>query len=100
MADARHNLAGAVAARLTKASKPRKLLIRQAREHLRPARRDRVPARVGHGAAGPRRKPTIAFLVAAGCSSISQLPEPGMLSPRTLSAAKAHSFAKPSPQLF
>src|SRR5206468_6913462 len=100
MADARYGLAGAVAAWLTKAGEPRKLLIREARERLRPARRDGGPARVGHRAAGSRRKPRMASIVAAGCSSISQWPELGMLNARTLAAAKRISFAKPSPKLF
>jgi hypothetical protein len=48
MADPRDDLSGAVAAWLAETGKPRKLLLCQAREHLRPARRFYVLAFVGH----------------------------------------------------
>ena len=50
LADPRDHLAGTEAARLAEPGKPGKLVIRQAREHLRPARRDQVALAVAHSA--------------------------------------------------
>src|SRR4051812_22058724 len=90
LADSREHFPGLVAARHAKAAEPRQLIGREAQEHLRPARHERAHLLdVGHGRPASARKPNMASIVAFGCSSISQWPELGMLSARTLPAANS-----------
>ena len=50
LADPRDHFAGLEAARLPEPGEPRELFVGQAREHLRPARRDQGSLCVGHSA--------------------------------------------------
>ena len=72
LADPREHFALLVAARFTESGEPRNFIVGEAQEHLRSTGRVGIAELIRHDPLVSARKERMAFIVASGCSSISQ----------------------------